>query len=141
MIDKKYYVYIATNYPRKTVLYTGVTNSLIKREGQHRLKIYSNSFSAKYNINRVVYAEIYGDVNMAIEREKQIKAGSRKNKISLINNANLDWKDLVKLIISNDLEIDDIMKKVEENIDRGNKTGLPRRRYAPPRNDTISISQ
>ena len=96
--EKKYYVYIATNCPRKTVLYTGVTCRLIKRSGQHEEKMFPNSFTAKYNVNRIVYYEIFGDVHMAIDREKQIKAGSRKRKIELINNLNPEWSDLVAVM-------------------------------------------
>ncbi|MCK4540289.1 GIY-YIG nuclease family protein [Candidatus Parcubacteria bacterium] len=94
--EKIYNVYIATNYPRCTVLYTGFTNNIFERNEQHKKKINKNSFTAKYNINRVVYYETYADVNDAIAREKQIKAGSRKKKIDLIVNINPEWKDSVE---------------------------------------------
>ena len=90
-----YYVYVATN-KRHTVLYTGVTNSLIKRDFQHKIKFYPNSFTAKYNVEKVVYYEIFGNINAAIFREKQIKAGSRQDKINLINALNPEWKDLLE---------------------------------------------
>jgi putative endonuclease len=56
------------------------------------------SFTAKYNINIIVFYEIYNDIKIAITREKQIKAGSRKKKIELIKKMNPEWKDLVKEI-------------------------------------------
>ncbi len=114
--EKHYYVYISTNHPRHTVLYIGVTNSLIKRESQHKEKWGKNSFTAKYNASKVVYFEIYGDINEAITREKQIKAGSRKKKLLLINTVNPEWKDLVDMIHKNNPEVDRIIEKVEHII-------------------------
>ena len=65
------------------MLYTGVTNNLIKRVHEHKEKIVEG-FSSKYNVNKLVYFETYNDINLAIKREKQIKGGSRKKKIDLI---------------------------------------------------------
>ena len=112
--ENHYYVYIATNHPRHTVLYTGVTNGLIKRSGQHKGKWDKNSFASKYNVNKIVYFEIYGDVNAAITREKQLKAGSRKKKEYLINKVNPEWKDLVELLDNNDSEIETIINRIED---------------------------
>jgi putative endonuclease len=95
MKEKQYYIYIATN-KRHTTIYTGVTNDLFKREYQHKNKINKNSFTAKYNIDTVVYYEISNDIKAAIAREKQIKAGSRKKKIELIEKMNPKWKDLIE---------------------------------------------
>ena len=95
MKEKQYYLYIATN-KRHTTVYIGVTNDLFRREFQHKNKIDKNSFTAKYNIDTVVYYEIYNDIKVAITREKQIKAGSRKKKIELIEKMNPEWKDLVE---------------------------------------------
>ena len=95
MQEKQYYIYIATN-KRHTTIYIGVTNNLFRREDQHKNKIDKNSFTAKYNIDTIVYYEIYNDIKIAIAREKQIKAGSRKKKIKLIEKMNPEWKDLVK---------------------------------------------
>jgi putative endonuclease len=92
-----YYVYILTNFTN-TVLYTGATSNLIKRVWQHRHKLIKG-FTAKYNVNKLVYYECCEDVMSAIAREKQIKAGSRKKKIDLINKMNPKWKDLYKDII------------------------------------------
>ena len=87
MKEKQYYIYIATN-KRHTTIYVGVTNDLLKRENQHKNKIDKNSFTAKYNIDTVVYYEAYNDIKVAITIEKQIKAGSRKKKIELIEKMN-----------------------------------------------------
>ena len=91
-MTKYYCVYIITN-PKNTVLYTGVTGNLLGRIYHHKNKTVS-SFSSKYNLNKLVYYEVYEDVNLAIAREKQIKAGSRQKKINLINNFNPKWEDL-----------------------------------------------
>jgi putative endonuclease len=93
-MQKYYFTYIATNYPRNTVLYIGVTNNILNRDNQHKTKINKNSFTAKYNINRVIYYETFTDVYNAISREKQIKNLSRQKKIELINSLNSNWKDL-----------------------------------------------
>ena len=92
MIFKQYYVYMITNYTN-TTLYTGVTNSLQKRIYEHKNKI-MKGFSSKYNLNKLVYYEVFESVENAILREKQIKAGSRKKKEELVNKFNKDWNDL-----------------------------------------------
>ena len=97
MKEHRYYTYIATN-KTNNVLYTGVTSNLLNRDFQHKSKVFKKSFTAKYNINKVVYFEVYGYIIDAIEREKQIKAGSRKKKIDLINSINPKWKNLIKEI-------------------------------------------
>lgn len=91
MHEKRYCVYIMTN-THNTVLYTGVTNDLMRRIGEHRDG--KSSFTKRYNVNKLVYYECGDDVNIAITREKQIKAGSRQKKIGLINSLNPEWKDL-----------------------------------------------
>ena len=91
--DQIYYVYIMTN-KRNGTLYIGVTNSLFKRSFQHKLKKNKNSFSAKYNINRLVYYESYGYVDEAITREKQLKGWNRAWKLKLIEKENKIWRDL-----------------------------------------------
>lgn len=96
-MQKEYYIYIMTN-KGNTVVYTGVTNDLIRRVYEHKSKRVEG-FTKKYNINKLVYYEIYEDVSQAIAREKQIKAGSRKKKINLINSINPEWKDLYLEII------------------------------------------
>jgi putative endonuclease len=75
------------------VTYTGVTNDLKRRIYQHKSKP-SEGFTIRYNIGKLVYYEICQDVRSAIEREKQIKSGSRKDKVELVNSINKDWRDL-----------------------------------------------
>ena len=89
---KQYYIYIMTN-KRNTVLYTGVTSDLKKRIWEHKEKIIKG-FTKRYNIDKLVYFEIFNDPENAILREKQIKAGSRNKKIELIKRINPEWKDL-----------------------------------------------
>jgi len=89
---KQGYVYLMTN-KRNTVIYTGVTSDLQKRVYEHKQKLIEG-FTKKYNINRLVYYEVADDIESAIDREKQIKAGSRKKKIDLIKSINPEFKDL-----------------------------------------------
>ena len=89
---RKGYTYILFN-KRKGSLYTGVTSDLMRRIQEHKLKV-NDGFTKKYNVNKLGYYEIYENNKDAIVREKQIKAGSRKNKISLIEKMNPAWKDL-----------------------------------------------
>ncbi len=86
------YVYILANKKNGT-LYTGVTSDLIKRVYQHKTKIYGG-FSAKYNVDRLVYFEIHEDINQAILRETRIKGWKRAWKLELIEKENPDWQDL-----------------------------------------------
>jgi putative endonuclease len=92
MPERQYYVYIMTN-AHNTVLYTGVTNNLQRRILEHRSGN-GSTFTKKYNVTKLVFYENGDDINTAIFREKQIKAGSRKKKIDLINSINPEWKDL-----------------------------------------------
>lgn len=92
----QYYVYILTNFTN-SVLYTGVTNNLIKRVYEHKSKL-TPGFTSTYNVSKLVYYEVGQDINEAIKREKQLKGGSRKKKIDLINSMNPDWKDLYEMI-------------------------------------------
>ena len=87
------YIYIVTNY-NNTTLYVGVTSDLANRIKQHKNKIFPNSFSAKYNLNKLVYFEQFQMIGDAIAREKQIKAGSRLKKIQLIESLNPEWRDM-----------------------------------------------
>ena len=91
-MDKNYFVYILTNKYNK-ILYIGVTNDLAKRVYQHKEKMVEG-FTKKYNLNKLVYYEIYNDVKLAISREKQLKGITRQKKIDAINSMNRSWKDL-----------------------------------------------
>jgi putative endonuclease len=86
-------VYILTN-EWNTVLYTGVTSDLVKRISEHRAGTRVDSFSSRYHLKKLVYFETTPDIRAAIAREKQIKAGSRKKKIEMIEAMNPDWNDL-----------------------------------------------
>jgi putative endonuclease len=92
VVRKQYYVYIMTNH-RNTVLYVGVTNDLIRRAYEHKEKL-ADGFTRKYNIVKLIYYEVFEDIENAILREKQIKAGSRQKKVQLINSINREWRDL-----------------------------------------------
>lgn len=70
-----------------------MTNSLMRRVWEHKAKLFEG-FTKKYNVDKLVYFESFDNPRAAIKREKQIKAGSRKKKIELINELNPDWKDL-----------------------------------------------
>lgn len=96
-MKKKYYIYIATNRTN-TTLYIGVTNNLIRRIYEHKNKLLPG-FTDKYNINKLVYFEIFGNIEDAIQREKQLKGGSRKKKIELICSTNPNFNDLYRNII------------------------------------------
>lgn len=91
-MNNQYYVYIMTNKGNK-VLYTGVTNDLRKRVYEHKEKL-AEGFTKRYIITKLVYFETCDDIKSAISREKQIKDGSRQNKIDLINGVNNKWLDL-----------------------------------------------
>ena len=94
----KYYVYILTN-KNLTVLYTGVTNDLVRRVYEHKNHLDQNSFTAKYKTTRLVYFEETTDVRSALEREKQIKSWSRERKTDLIVSMNPQWWDLYNKIV------------------------------------------
>jgi putative endonuclease len=93
---KTYWVYILASRKNGT-LYIGVTNSLERRTWQHQHpenSPTSSSFAQRYEVDRLVYFEDYGDIALAIAREKQLKAGSRVKKITLIEKVNPEWRDL-----------------------------------------------
>lgn len=95
--EKQYYVYILFN-KRNGTLYVGVTSNLKRRIWQHKNKEIEG-FTKKYNVNKLGYYEIFGDVYTAIEREKQLKAGNRQKKLDLIEINNPNWVDLYNEII------------------------------------------
>ena len=89
----RYYIYILTNR-NNTVLYTGVTNDLIRRVYEHKNNADPKSFTARYKVHKLIYFEETGDVKSAIEREKQIKSWSRGKKIALVHESNPKFFDL-----------------------------------------------
>ena len=92
------YIYILTNNSNK-VLYVGVTSKLYHRIYEHKNKVYPYSFSAKYNIHKLVYYEGFSCIEEAIYREKQLKAGSRKKKLELVNAFYPSWEDLFEDVL------------------------------------------
>ncbi|MDD5362179.1 MAG: GIY-YIG nuclease family protein [Ignavibacteria bacterium] len=91
--SKTYYVYILSN-KKDGVLYTGVTNNIVRRILEHRLKL-KTGFAESYFLSHLVYFEQYEYVGAAIEREKQLKKWERKWKVGLIEKENPEWKDLL----------------------------------------------
>ncbi|NTW32562.1 MAG: GIY-YIG nuclease family protein [Bacteroidetes bacterium] len=87
-----YYTYILTN-KNHTVLYTGITNDLLRRCFEHKNKLI-HGFTEKYNVDNLIYFEVFDYVDIAIKREKQIKGYSRIKKVALIDSLNPGWVDL-----------------------------------------------
>ena len=92
-MNRSYFVYMMTN-KNNTVIYTGVTSDIVKRVFEHKERQIEGSFTKKYNVNKLVYYETTPSIESAILKEKQIKAGSRKKKIMLIQKTNPKWQDL-----------------------------------------------
>ncbi len=90
-------IYIMTNKKHGT-LYTGVTSDLVRRVYEHKNNL-KEGFTTQYNCKKLVYYELFDDMMSAIEREKQIKGGSRKDKLKLIEEKNSEWQDLYETII------------------------------------------
>ena len=88
------FVYILTN-KNNTTLYIGVTADLEQRIKQHTSKINKKSFTARYNLSKLVYYEAFQMIGDAIAREKQLKGGNRAQKIALIESINPEWKELI----------------------------------------------
>lgn len=95
-MNKKFYVYIMTNNSK--TLYTGFTNNLIRRVYEHKNKSIQ-CFTSRYNINKLVYYEIFENAENAIIREKQIKGWTKLKKIELIESINPYWEDLYENIL------------------------------------------
>lgn len=91
-MQKKYYIYIISN-KLHTVFYTGVTNNLVRRVYEHKNKLV-DGFTKKYNIRKLLYFEEYGQVENALNREKQVKDYRREKKFQLIESINSEWRDL-----------------------------------------------
>jgi len=87
------YVYILASQ-RNGTLYFGVTNDLVRRVQEHRREVDPKSFTARYDVKRLVYYEYHSDIHDAIKREKRIKGWKRQWKLELIEGMNLHWRDL-----------------------------------------------
>jgi putative endonuclease len=99
-MDRDYYIYILTNRPRG-VLYTGVTNNLLRRIWEHR-QGKAPGFTCKYRLRQLVYYEHCADIEVALTREKQLKRWRRVWKLELIERTNPDWNDLYAVIAQSD---------------------------------------
>ncbi len=116
MSEKQYYVYIMTN-AHNAVLYTGVTNNLMRRALEHREG--KSGFTKKYNVAKLVYYEYGNDVNEAIAREKQIKGGSRQKKLDLVSGMNPQRKDLYEEIFVDSVTARDEAVSLQHEIASG----------------------
>jgi putative endonuclease len=96
-MDKQYYTYILSNR-KNGALYVGVTSDLIKRVWEHKNKV-MKGFTCRYNIDKLMYYEIFGDPENAIKREKRLKCYKRQWKIDLIEKGNPEWRDLYDEIL------------------------------------------
>jgi putative endonuclease len=94
---KQYFVYILTN-KHNTVLYTGSTIDLVRRVHEHKNK-YVEGFTSRYNVDRLVYYEMYSDPRNMVARERAIKNLVRRKKIALIESLNPEWKDIYTNIL------------------------------------------
>lgn len=96
MPEREPVVYIMAS-KRNGTLYTGVTSDIFQRVDEHK-QAQLKGFTQKYSCHRLVYFESYDDMNSAIDREKQIKAGSRQKKLALIEAMNPNWLDLYETL-------------------------------------------
>ncbi len=93
-----YYVYILSN-SQNNVIYVGVTNDLIRRMYEHKNHMDKGSFTARYNVDKLVYFESTSDVDAAIAREKQIKGWNRNRKNKLVQMKNPNWEDIYETLL------------------------------------------
>ncbi|MGB0036203.1 MAG: GIY-YIG nuclease family protein [Candidatus Acidiferrales bacterium] len=106
-MSRTFYVYILAS--RSRTLYTGVTNKLQRRVIEHREGLV-HGFTSKYKIQRLVYFEMFADIRLAIQREKEIKAWRREKKVWLIKRENPTWEDLADVLFP-----EERMRRAEEN--------------------------
>lgn len=98
-MTKKGYIYFVSNW-NDNILYIGVTNSLVRRAGEHN-EHHGSEFTSKYNCTKLVYYEVLPTIEQAVAREKQLKHFKREWKNQLVESINPDWKDL-----GNELTVD-----------------------------------
>jgi putative endonuclease len=92
-VKRSYFVYIMSNSSK--MLYTGVTNDVDARAFQHKSKLIPG-FTRGYNLDKLVYFEVFGEIREAIRREKQIKGWLRCKKVALVESMNPSWRDLAE---------------------------------------------
>jgi len=95
-VSKTYYVYILAT-KRNGTLYIGVTNDLIRRVGEHREGLVEG-FTKKHAVKMLVYFEMFGDIGLALARETRLKKYKREWKINMIQESNVEWKDLFETL-------------------------------------------
>ena len=93
-----YYVYILSNNTNTTI-YVGVTNNLLRRVWEHKNELDRESFTAKYHVHKLVYYESTGNIESALNREKQLKGWNRRRKNKIIQKMNPQWEDLYEKIL------------------------------------------
>jgi putative endonuclease len=93
MKSKEYWVYILTNWNNR-VIYTGMTNNIVRRVFEHKTGV-NKSYTKKYNCHKLVFAEVFEDIGLAINREKQIKSWSRSRKNKLVERCNPGWQEIL----------------------------------------------
>ena len=98
MDTKTYYVYIEAN-KRNRVFYVGITNNIIRRDKEHENKVHEFGYTARYNVNKLVYYEKYHDVNKAIAREKSLKGINKQKKRDLIRAVNPKYDELSEILV------------------------------------------
>jgi putative endonuclease len=86
-----------------TVIYTGVTSDLLKRAFEHKEK-FVGGFTNKYKVSKLVYYEVFQDIEYALQREKQIKGYLRQKKVHLIESTNKGWRDLYKVLLKDSVQ-------------------------------------
>lgn len=96
-----------------TTLYLGVTSDLLTRIHDHKEKVNPSSFTARYNISKLVYFEVFSSIEEAIAREKQLKSGSRKRKLDLIEAVNPKYTDLYQRILEENYEITSSLRSLQ----------------------------
>jgi putative endonuclease len=92
-IAKGGWTYITTTR-KNTVLYTGSTAFLKERVEEHKNRIFPESFTARYNVDKLVWFQFFESIEEAIQKEKQIKGWKRQKKVDMINRQNPSWRDL-----------------------------------------------
>ena len=97
--NNTYYTYILSN-TSNSVLYIGVTNNLVRRFLEHKIKINETSFTARYSVHKLVHFECFSSIKDAIAREKQLKTWHRPWKENLIRKNNPTWDDLSPSILA-----------------------------------------
>ena len=114
------YVYIMTNKNR-TTLYIGVTNDLGRRVYEHKNHLIKYSFTDRYNLEYCIYYEEFPCIDLAIQREKELKKWSRLKKVDLINKTNPEWKVVVtehgfiRNNVSFSHQVNDLIKELQKN--------------------------